>query len=1008
MATKKPTGLSISRKDNVFTLSWKAGEKYNKGQAFESSTGFGWSKPVTLANGTRSKALTLSINSFYPKTSTKIKGVYMRVRGKKKKKWSAWTDKSFILSAPGAPTVSANPDESKANVCSFSWSLETKSDGGAWFVDIEYQTMLVADCNTNDGSSLSWTSTQAGWQTGTGIASSSKTITEDTDAIATGSHTRWFRVRSRGPAGDSAWRYAKRVYAKPFEAVITSTSSTITPAGGVQIYSEWSNASSAANPTDTMIAQYAKAVPDAGCKCPANVSWADINTTVRKDETNAISASVDGTLEKDQCLFVRVNTIHLNETSYGAPAVAMKGKLKDPSITNITTNQSTHKATITASNASDVPDSFLVVLYRTASNPSASAVVGIIPHGQTSVTVQCPDWSGETGFAFGIYAATGTYTRINRKDNVSSYSVDVILRSEGEVWNNGSVPSAPGNVKASQTSVQGTVRVIWDWSWPDATVAVLSWADHEDAWQSTNGPSEYTVDNTHASEWNISGLEAGKRWYVRVRLGAGSGEETTYGPWSDAAVVDLSSAPSVPSLRLSEGVIPVTGSVTAYWTFVSGDGTNQAYAELCEASISGSGITYGRVIAHTETAQHITLNAKDMGWVNGRTYYLCVKVVSASGRTSDRWSDPVPVRIAKPLNAVISSTNLVSKTITVDGQSRTVDALAAMPLTVKVTGAGAGGLTTIAVERAEDYHVDRPDETDFNGFEGETIALINQTGEAQVTFDKQALMGSLDDGAKYRIVATVQDGLGQSSTATKDFEVHWNHQAILPEATVTMEGSVALITPVAPSGIVTGDSVDIYRLSADRPEIIVKGADFGTTYVDPYPAIGEFGGHRIVFVSKDGDYITAEDELAWIDLTAEQGDSLDLKHGLIDFDGEQVNIFYDVRQSNSWEKDFKETVYLGGSVQGDWNKGIRMKSSVSMSTVTVIDQESMKAMRRLASYPGICHIRTLDGSSYACDIQVSEDRNYGQGTCRADYTLAVTRVDPEGFEGMTYDAWRDE
>ena len=34
MAVKKPTGLSIARKGNVLTLSWKAGETYDKAEEF--------------------------------------------------------------------------------------------------------------------------------------------------------------------------------------------------------------------------------------------------------------------------------------------------------------------------------------------------------------------------------------------------------------------------------------------------------------------------------------------------------------------------------------------------------------------------------------------------------------------------------------------------------------------------------------------------------------------------------------------------------------------------------------------------------------------------------------------------------------------------------------------------------------------------------------------------------------------------------------------------------------
>ena len=51
--------------------------------------------------------------------------------------------------------------------------------------------------------------------------------------------------------------------------------------------------------------------------------------------------------------------------------------------------------------------------------------------------------------------------------------------------------------------------------------------------------------------------------------------------------------------------------------------------------------------------------------------------------------------------------------------------------------------------------MERPDETDFNGFEGETIYIFSQTGEAPVQINKEDLIGTLDDGASYRLIATV-------------------------------------------------------------------------------------------------------------------------------------------------------------------------------------------------------------------------------------------------------------
>lgn len=998
--SSKPNGLAIARNNLKFACSWKKGENYEK-QQFSYVIDRGgktdkWSTAVNLNGNVTSRNVTVTAANIFPTSGKpKIIQVKFKVRGKAKdKEWSDWTVKAFSITLPAKPKASATPDSVNYNKCTFRWEANTENTHRI-FTDVQYQTKLVTNYDYVDDS---------GWTSATGSDSGSVTYTETASVVDSDSHTRWFRVRARGPRGVSDWRYAKRVYSAPYAP--TNVKGKVTKqAGGLQTEVTWSQTANNAYPVDSTTAEYAIAVPAAGLTYTGSEDG-EIGTLAGKG--GAASALINTFPGEDECLFVRVSATHLYKTTYSGWVLASTGYLKDPTITDITTDDDTFRATITASNASAVPGAFLVVLYRTASAPNQTAVVGIIASGQTSTTVQCPDWSAETSYEFGVYACVGTYTAVTRADGVSSYAVTSRMKSQTPVWQGGQVPQAPTNVTVNATDISGTVRVVWDWTWTEAQSAVISWADHEDAWESTDEPSMYTINNTHAGEWNVSGLETGKRWYIRVRLAKQTGDTQVFGGWSDAAVIDLSSAPAIPTLTLSQGIIPADGSVAAFWAYVSTDGTAQSFAEICEATVSGGTITYGSIIASVQTAQQVTLYAEDLGWSSGQTHYLCVRVVSASGRVSANWSDPVPVVIADALTATIASTSLVNQSITVDGDTRTVKALTAMPLTATITGAGNGGTTILVIERAEDYHVDRPDDTDFNGFAGETIALYTQTGEDAITLNRDDLIGSLDDGASYRLVATVKDSLGQSDTVTLDFEVHWAHQAIVPLGTAEIRETAAFITPIAPVGYTVGDVCDIYRLSADRPELIVSGAEFGTTYVDPYPAIGEFGGHRLVYRTIDGDYITADNELAWLDLNIENGDYLDLVWSLIDFDGEQIEFKYDVTHSNTWEKDFKETRYLGGSVTGDWNKAVGRSASLSGATVTVRDQETMQLFRRLAVYPGVCHIRTVDGSSFACDIQVSEDRSYGQETVRASYSLTITRVDPEAPEGMTYAEWIGE
>lgn len=1027
--TKSPTGLSIARNGSKVTISWKIGDSdYGGGQKLRYKIGSdGW-KSIDVGKTATSKVLTVPVASYYPAASKKLSKIIVYIRGKRKsytkkviknKKtvtetvnpgWSDWAVKTYTLTIPNMPTLSASLSENYTNICTFAWSVSVSATDARWFYNVEYQSMLVKNCGQTDGSKLSWKSSQAGWRAGTGGASASVAITEDTSLIAGDSWTRWFRVRSRGAGGASGWRYAKHVYALPYQAVIKSASASVTNAGGFRCKVVWEATSNAAHPIDNVSVQYCITVPDAGMQCPNGASWSDAGTSADTSGNDAAAFSIDDTLSDDQCLFVRVNTKHDTYTTYGTAKLASVGKLANPSNVSVETDNATFRATITATNNSKVQDAFLAILYRPASDPAGAFPVGVIASGFNSATVQCPDWSGEEAVAFGVYAVVGSYAKKNRSDGVSSYAVTAKMESAA-LWDGGAVPTAPSGVTAAATDIPGTIRVTWGWTWSGADSAEISWADHSDAWESTDEPETYIISHLHAAQWNISGLSTGVTWYVRVRLISSNNDDLTYGPWSDMVSIDLSSAPSVPTMVLDQSVITADGSVTASWAYSSTDGTAQAYAEICEAAVGPDGIVYSKVIAHTETAQHVSISAKDAGWDTGNIYNLCVRVTSASGHTSDNWSDPVAITIAEPLTAEITSTSLENVTVVDDeeeGIARTVLSLTEMPLSLTVTGAGAGGTTTVAIERAADYHMERPDETAFNGFEGETIALITQTGEGTVNITTADLIGLLDDGAGYRIVATVQDGFGQSDETTLDFEIHWSHQAAMPEATAEIDGYIAKITPAAPEGYAAGDTCDIYRLSSDRPELIVKDAAFGTTYVDPYPAIGENGGHRVVYKTSNGDYITADNRPAWIDLQLDDNDYIGLDQAIIDFGGHQLFVTYNMELSNTWAKDFQETKYLGGSVQGDWNPAVSRTASLSTTTVTTQDNDVIRALRELAVYAGICHIRTMDGSSYAADIQVSESRSYAAAGKLAEFSLDITRVDTQGYEGMTLEQWQDE
>lgn len=1018
--TKKPSGLALARNGASFVATWKIGDTdYGFGQSFDYRVKVNgtWNKwnSESVTNKATKKGFSVTQANYYPSTSKKLNSVEFRVQGCRKiytdKKdnditptVSDWVSKAYTVKIPNKPTLSAALSGSSTNITTFTWKVDANAAMNEWAYDVEYEHRLIKNCKETSGPKafdLKYVTGQRVTGTSTNL-NSSITVTEDTVILASGSHTRWMRIRARGPAGYTDWVYAKHVYAVPPQAKkVTASAKKIT--GGMQATVEWTADATATNPISGTTVEYAIVTPGNGLAYPSGQesAWAEANVSADTSGKDKAVFTIGDTLDVDECLYVRVNTKWDRTVTKGAAVLAMKGTLSTPTALSVTVNDETHSASVSATNESDVPDSFLVVLYRDGKNATGTPV-GIIAHGQSSTTCVCPTWASGAPKSFAVYAAQGSYTATTRGDGVTTFALKINMKS-ATLSDGGTVPAAPGSPTVELTDIPGTIRVKFTWAWTSANAAEISWADHADAWESTSEPNTYIISNINASQWNISGLETGKTWYVRIRLLAMTDDDTTYGMYTDILSIDLASAPAVTELQLSAGAITEHGTVTAAWTYVSNDGTGQSHAEIAEYKNN----TYV-AIAHAQTAQHIDLSAEAIGWAAGETHLLSVRVTSASGNTSG-WSDLVPLAVVEPITAAIYADSLEAYSVTADGITKTVNALTEMPMTITVTGAGDNGNTTVVIERAAAYHVSKPDEDERYSFEGETIVLVNQIGEGQITISNDMLIGTLDDGAQYRIVATISDSFGQTDTVTKDFEVHWEHQAAAPTASVTIdeEKMVAQLVATAPASAAVTDVCDIYRLSVDKPELIYPGAEFGETYVDPYPTIGTFGGYRFVTRTANGDYIDEDDQMAWADMLADDDDDVlfDTDYNVIDFGTGRVLLLYEIDLSNTWTKNFTQTQYLGGSIQGDWNPGVKRSASVNGVAISEDDADTIEAMRRLAVWPGICHIRTKDGSSYAADVQVKE--NYKQSNAQrfVYFTLTVTRVDPDGYDGMTLEEW---
>jgi len=951
MAEYAMSGLSINRLNNVVTFSWKWGPDVTPSKhqakieyklkidgAYTAVT-----KYTAPTKGTTSYSITLDFSQYYPNTTKLLNAIWFRVHYGEKK-WTEYevnftVDNNFKLNQSGR---------------TFSWQIPAPTTGFAGiFSDVEIQSLNDAATSPDK---VNWSAANVT----TGSNNDSVSYSDTTNR-------RWIRIRSRGCAGASDWVYGSAKCAAPNTPVLTNASLAGTTA---KVTMNYSNGGAYANAEVTSFAlQYCITTPTASMGLPAGASFTT-GKTISGGTTSANASMTVPTVGEDKCLWLRcVATSLSGATATSTPILAGFGQLKAPTLTDCTWNTSTKQVTATFTNGSAVPGTKVALVF--ADNKILAS------GGTTSLTASYSFGANVTQATFGIFTYYGDPSRPTMKSSTVWQTEDVSTPKAPTVTGSQtSDPVVQEPTSASAALKNGAVELTWAWSWATATGAIISWADDPNAWMSTNQPSEFRIE-TKATKWLVNDLELGKTWYFKVRLfkAASGNDGEVLGPWSDLISLNLTSAPLAPSVALSSNVVKRGDVLTIYWAYTSTDDTLQKCAWI---SIDNQPYLF---VNGAATSVNLVAN-----WATNSSHSVTVKVTSESGKESA--ASTAASFVVAPMPSITETDSLVSGELT------------EMPLTVSVSGAGTGGQTMISIRRYGTNKVVRPDGKTADGFDGETIFTRAFNGAvSNFNIAVRDLVGRLDDGAYYTLEAVVYDKFGQKVVSSKQFKVAWSHQAEIPTATVealTADKAVK-ITPVAPASAATGDKAYIYRLSKDKPELIMIG-EFGETYVDPYPA--SKGGYRVVDVTANGDYLT-DVQPAWID----KDHGLVIDDMMIDFDGgESISLPYNITVSSSWSKDFKRTVYLNGAVQGDWNKAVTRDASLSTVTLKA-DDALIEQMRELAENPQICHVRTPDGSSYDADLQVSESAEYGSQLVSFD--IKASRVDPQEFEAMTLSEWNN-
>lgn len=975
--TPKPKSLKVVRSGRNYTFSWVKNGSYDQSDLdvqhrFKYAKSKKWGKWVSHSVGKKATSFTLK-NA----PETNLTAVQFRVRSKREGKnygYSAWAYFLFDLWAPAKPKKVGITVQDNTNTVKFEWSGSHSSADHSPYLSTQLQTMTVKNWNGK----YKWAKATSN-NTVVVSETSSKTYTDNPPNG--GSIARLVRIRRIGTAGNSAWLEMSHVFGLTNQPAVISAS-IIDNGSTCSISCKWTLKKSAARPVDTIILQHAIGVPSNNGAFN-NATWEDGDVLAYKSETMSQKWNADAAPQDDECVWVRVVAKHDGKPTYSEPYRAYKGKIAAPTLGVVTLIDG--ELTIEAENNSSVPDSYLKAFFRTDESVDWKDMGRMI--------------NGEIAFS------VGDITNYQVAVQAFAPNMDDSDRVEGDGSLVADAPVPPSTVTATPIDSE-TVMLTWDWAWENATSFELSWATRADAWKSTNEPSASEV-SSQETEWNVGGLEAGQTYYFRVRLAKGELKSR----WSDIVTATINPAvikPATPALNATEfvsedGTVSFTVGFDGEADMTIAEKIDDEYITLATGNVSAS---------LSLTLEEINTVFRELGrdadaWEVGTDHEICAKVTR--NNMDSEWSNISFVSVkARPVITEIVANLTPVELVSVDDQgeevTRIVQSVTAFPMNITVNGTGEDASIAVSVIRAEPSEIARPDERNEMHFAGEVVySEIAGFGE-QLVVSLDSLTGVLDDGLQYRIQAVATDAYNQQARDSLDFEVHWSHQPIAPLVTVVSEGLITKLTVPEQEGLEEGDTFDIYRLSSDKPELIIRDGVYGETYVDPYPAFGENGGHRVVAKAVNGDYVMEDGGLAWTDTDAESGDLIQMSKAVIDFAGDSLEIDYNLEISNTWEKDFKRTAYLGGSVQGDWNPAVTRDGTIKSLYLVKDDTEAMRLIRDLAVYAGACHVRTPDGSSFWANVEASDEWKYEEFPVLKT-KFDFERIDAQALDGMTLAEW---
>ncbi len=570
------------------------------------------------------------------------------------------------------------------------------------------------------------------------------------------------------------------------------------------------------------------------------------------------------------------------------------------------------------------------------------------------------------------------------------------------------IPNAVSKITECKALSETSIRLEWD-AVGNANSYNVEYTSDRDWFDSSNQTQSLSVKTNHCE---ITGLETGKTWFIRIQAVNSVGESG----WCEPVSIVIGKAPSAPTTWSSTTTAMVGESVSLYWVHNSEDNSSQTVAEL-ELTIDGKSkvLTIQNSTDDEEKDKTSVYLLSTDDYKEGTEVLWRVRTKGILEKYSE-WS------IQRRIDVNAQPTLSISF---IDGSGNQIDTMvSSFPL--KIFGHGEPYPQKI-ISCMISVIANEPYETIDHTGEETTIAK-NETiyskyidsgeGTFEIVLEDDLVLENsfefvlnpgditLVNNVSYTLECVITMDSGLSARAVKDFNVGWSDDEFEPDAEIgiDMDSYSAYIKPycVYDDGTYVEDVIlSVYRRDFDgRLTELASGLENNSVYItDPHPSLN-YARYRIVAISKitgsvgyydppgvpvEGDAIIIQWDETWtlfdeIEETDEQP-----------WTGSLLRLPYNIDIQEKGNRDIALVEYIGRNHPVGYY-GTQLGYTATWNVeVPVTDEETLYALRRLMNWMDDVYVREPSGTGYWANVEVSFSKKHCELTIPV--TLDITRVE---------------